>query len=61
MTQNQEPRIFICDIPAKEPSFEEITSYFKTFSKSIKEDEYMSLKNIFIWWMNFNGIKSTQT
>ena len=27
------------------PSFEAITSYLKTFSKSIKEDENMSLKN----------------
>ena len=49
LTQNQEPRIFICDIPAKEPSFEEITSYFKTFSKSIKEDENMSLKNTYLF------------
>ena len=42
---NEEPRIFIYDIPREEPSFEAITDYLKTFSQSIKEDENMSLKN----------------
>ena len=42
---NEEPRIFIHDIPSEEPSFEVITGYLKTFSKSIKEDENVSLKN----------------
>ena len=39
------PRIFIYDIPSKEPSFEAMTDYLKTSSKFIKEDENMSLKN----------------
>ena len=42
---NEEPRIFIYDIPREEPSFEAITDYLKTFSESIKEDENMSLKD----------------
>ena len=42
---NEEPRISINDIPSEEPSFEAIIGYLKTFSKSIKEDENMSLKN----------------
>ena len=32
-THNEEPRTFIDDIPTKEPSFEAITNYLKTFSK----------------------------
>ena len=44
---NDEERTFIDDIPSEEnmPSFEAITGYLKTFSKSIKEDENMSLNN----------------
>ena len=42
---NEEPRTFIDDIPTKEPSFEEMTNYLKTFSKYIKDDENMSRKN----------------
>ena len=42
---NEEPRIFINDIPSEESSFEAIIDYLKTFLKSIKEDENMSLKN----------------
>ena len=59
---NEEPRIFIYDVPSEQPSFEAITGYLKTFSKSIKEDENMSLrKQVFNWWMDFNGIESIQT
>ena len=36
---------FINNISSKEPSFEVMTGYLKTFSKFIKEDENMSLKN----------------
>ena len=32
-THTEEPRTFIDDIPTKEPSFEAITNYLKTFSK----------------------------
>ena len=40
------PGAFIEDIPSQEDqSFEEISDYLKTFSKSIKENENMSLKN----------------
>ena len=47
LAHNGEQRTFIQDIPSEEnmPSFEAITGYLKTFSKSIKEDENMSLKN----------------
>ena len=47
LTHNDEERTFIEDIPSEEnmPSFEAITGYLKTFSKSIKEDENTSLKN----------------
>ena len=50
---NEESRIFIHDIPTEEPFFEAITSYLKTFSKSVKEDENMSLKNkcLFSGWI----------
>ena len=44
-THNEDPRTLINDIPNEEPSFEEITDYFKTFLKCIKDDENMSLKN----------------
>ena len=44
---NDEERTFIPNIPREEnmSSFEAITGYLKTFSKSIKEDENMGLKN----------------
>ena len=45
---NEEPRIFINDILSEEPSFEAMTSYLKTFSKFIKEDENTSLKNKYL-------------
>ena len=47
LAHNAEERTFIPNIPSEEnmPSFEAITGYLKTFSKSIKEDENMSLKN----------------
>ena len=45
LAHNEEPRIFINDIPSKEPSFEAMSGYLKAFSKFIKEDENMSLKN----------------
>ena len=41
---NEKPRIFTHNIPTEEPSFETITGYLKNFSKSIEEDENMSLK-----------------
>ena len=44
-THDEEPRTFIDDIPTEEPSFEATANYLKTFSKYIKEDENMSLKN----------------
>ena len=51
-THNEEPRIFINDIPREEPSFEAVTDYLKTFSDYIKEDENTSLKNkcLFVGW-----------
>ena len=42
---NSHERTFIPNIPSEEPSFEAITGYLKTFSKSIKEHENMGLKN----------------
>ena len=45
LAHNEEPRIFIHDFLSRELSFEAITGYLKTFSKSIKDDENMSLKN----------------
>ena len=42
---NEEPRTFINNIPTDEPSFEAMTNHLKTFSKCIKDDENMSLKN----------------
>ena len=36
---------FINNISSEEPSFEVMTGYFKAFSKFIKENENMSLKN----------------
>ena len=44
-THNEEPRNFIDDIPVDERSFEAMTNRLKTFSKCIKDDEKMSLKN----------------
>ena len=47
LAYNAQERTFIPNISSKEnmPSFEAITGYLKTFSKSIKEDENMGLKN----------------
>ena len=45
LEHNPQDRTFIPNIPSEEPSFEAITGYLKTFSKSIKEDENMGLKN----------------
>ena len=44
-THNEEPRIFIDDIPVDERSFEAMTNRLKTFSKCIKDDENINLKN----------------
>ena len=46
LPDNEEQRTFIEDIPSQEDilSFEVITDYIETFSKSIKEVENMSLK-----------------
>ena len=44
-THYEEPRTFINDIPTEENSFETMINYLKTFSKSIKDDENMSLKS----------------
>ena len=44
-THNEESRIFINDILSEKPFFAGITGYLETFSKFIKEDENMSLKN----------------
>ena len=47
LAHNAQERSFILNISSKEnmPSFEAITGYLKTFSKSINEDENMGLKN----------------
>ena len=46
LPHNEERGAFIEDIPNQEDwSFEEISDYLKTFSKSIKENENISLKN----------------
>ena len=46
LPHNEEPGAFIEDIPSQEDrSFEEIPDYLRIFSKSIKENENMSLKN----------------
>ena len=42
---HNEPRTFIDDIPTNEPSFEAMTNRLKTFSKCIKDDENINLKN----------------
>ena len=44
-THNEESRNSIHDIPNNEPSFEAMTYHFKTFSKWIKDDKNLSLKN----------------
>ena len=44
-THNEKPRIFIDDIPVDERSFEAMTNRLKTFSKCIKDDENINLKN----------------
>ena len=48
-THNEETRTFIHDIPTEERSFEAMTKYLETFSKYIKDDENMSLKNKFLF------------
>ena len=46
LPHNEEPGAFIEEIPSQEDrSFEELSDYLNTFSKSIKESENMSLKN----------------
>ena len=45
LEHNSEERTFIPNILSEEPSFEAVTGNLKTFSKSIKEDENMGLKN----------------
>ena len=45
LEHNSEERTFIPNILSEEPSFEAVTGNLKTFSKSIKEDENMRLKN----------------
>ena len=56
LTHNEEQIIFIQDILSQEDihSFEAITDYLKTFSKCIKEDENMNLKNkvLFGGWIS---------
>ena len=44
-THNKDPGTFIDDIPTNEPSFEAMTNHLKTFSKYIKDDENISLRN----------------
>ena len=55
-THNREQRTFIQDIPKREDvsSFETISGNLKTLSKSIKEDENMSLENkcLFRGWIS---------
>ena len=46
LSHNEGPRASIEDIPSqKDRSFQEISDYLKFFSKSIKENENMTLKN----------------
>ena len=47
LAYNAQERTFIPNIPSEEnmPSFEAITGYLKTFSKFVKEEEKMGLKN----------------
>ena len=45
LEQHPADKTFIPHIPSEKPSFEEITDNLKTFSKSIKENENMGLKN----------------
>ena len=47
LANNSQERTFIPNIPSEEnmPSFEVITGNLRTFSKSIKEDENMGIKN----------------
>ena len=46
LPHNEEWGAFIEDIPNQEDqSFKEVSDYWKTFSKSIKENENMNLKN----------------
>ena len=52
-THNEEPKTFIDDIPTEEPSFEAITNYQGWWKYELK-------KQVFIWWVDFNGVKSIQ-
>ena len=45
LEHNHQDRTFIPNISSEKPSLEAITGNLKTFSKSIKDDENMSLKN----------------
>ena len=55
-TDNRNQITFTQDIPSQKdvPSFEAISDYLKTFSKSMKEDKNMSLKNkvLFGGWIS---------
>ena len=50
-TDNRNQITFIQDIPSEGdvPSFEAISEDLKTFSKSMKEDENMTLKNKYLF------------
>ena len=52
-THNEESKIFFDDIPTGEPSFEAMTNHLKSFSKCIKDDENMRLKDkcLFYRWI----------
>ena len=62
---NEERGTFIEDIPSQEGqfTFEAISDSLKTFSKSIKEVENMSLKNkmLVAGWLDINSSKNIQT
>ena len=59
---NEERGTFIEDIPSQEGqfTFEAISDSLKTFSKSIKEVENMSLKNkvLVAGWLDINSSKN---
>ena len=57
---HNEERAFIEDIPQEDRfTFEAISNYLKTFSKSIKEVENMSFKNkaLVVRWLDINSSK----
>ena len=61
---HSEERAFIEDIPQEDRfTFEAISDSLKTFSKSIKEVENMSLKNkvLVAGWLDINSSKNIQT